>query len=277
MLLTPIHRFSCTHHATSITLRQAFRESRAMVQSQTNVHFERFRNKCQVASDLAFGPLINYASRYLSSRVGVPDHFVALLLATEDKRFLAHPGIDLFAIARAGLCNCFSSDSFEGASTIPQQLFDARIQAAGGGRPRTWRRKASQSRWAIQASLTRSKVSLFSEYLSIVYWGVSYYGLVQASKGYFSVSPPDLGPEQSFFLAERLASPNIVYLDRVTTLMNRPFIVETLSATGFSIETLVEIYQQHFDCGDKLWLDLAKGYTKSAAHIYSRSTAALPR
>ncbi|MDP9196500.1 MAG: transglycosylase domain-containing protein, partial [Pseudomonadota bacterium] len=52
----------------------------------------------------------------------LPDHLVHAILATEDRRFYSHFGIDPVGIARAILTNIWKGRMAQGGSTITQQL-----------------------------------------------------------------------------------------------------------------------------------------------------------
>src|SRR5690606_1824825 len=52
----------------------------------------------------------------------LPDHFIRAVLATEDRRFYEHIGIDFFGLARAMTENVRANSVVQGGSTITQQL-----------------------------------------------------------------------------------------------------------------------------------------------------------
>ena len=52
----------------------------------------------------------------------IPRHLKAALIATEDRKFYAHSGVDLKGIARAIVKDIWAGEFVEGASTITQQL-----------------------------------------------------------------------------------------------------------------------------------------------------------
>lgn len=183
----------------------------------------------------------------LSNRLSLPSHVIALLLFVEDKRFMLHPGVDVIAMSRAFLKNLKRRKIAQGASTITQQIYNIRYAATHtyGGR---LFKKAVQATWAMCYTLTHSKTSAISEYLSGVYWGRSYHGIEQASRGYFGVSPSHLTVAQSFFLCERLASPNRVSPKRVSALIHRRSISRYFLAQPDSLQELYNIYDHFFGC-----------------------------
>ena len=52
----------------------------------------------------------------------LPDHFIKAVLATEDRRFFEHLGIDFFGLSRAMAENVRANSVVQGGSTITQQL-----------------------------------------------------------------------------------------------------------------------------------------------------------
>ena len=73
-----------------------------------------------------------------------PD-LLAAFLATEDRRFYRHGGVDLLAALRAARANLRAGRIVSGGSTITMQL--ARILRPA---PRTWTGKATQALWALR-------------------------------------------------------------------------------------------------------------------------------
>jgi membrane peptidoglycan carboxypeptidase len=221
------------------------------------------RNSCHRASDVVFGPLVTYSADRLSSSLQLPPYFLALLLATEDKRFLIHPGVDPIAMTRACIANLFGASALEGASTIPQQLYDARRELSGLDRPRNFWRKWHQAGSAVVSTVTHSKLQNLDEYLAIVYWGRNYYGLDAATQGYFKATRREISLAQGFFFAERLASPNVMNAGRIQTLLRRPYI------SGFfadaDLDEVARIYHEQFGFGGRLCDSLERSHRRLAA------------
>ena len=81
-------------------------------------------------------------------RVGLedmPDHLIQAVLATEDRRFYWHPGIDPIGIARAMVANIRAGRLVQGGSTITQQLAKNLFLTP----ERTLRRKAQEALLAL--------------------------------------------------------------------------------------------------------------------------------
>ena len=90
--------------------------------------------------------------------VPAPEHWIAkALVAAEDRRFWAHPGVDVRALARAVAQNLFSGRRVSGASTISTQVIRlaeprrrtlaTSQQSATATTPAPTRRKTSDLCW----------------------------------------------------------------------------------------------------------------------------------
>lgn len=200
-------------------------------------------------SDWLFGRLASQAADKYSSTIQTPRHFVEMLLLIEDKRFSLHPGLDPIAIIRA-ICFNARRTSRQGASTIPQQIATMGM-ARGAQLSRTYSYKLTQITRAIVSSITKSKVSLLTEYVNTVYWGRSYHGLDEAAKGYFGVQRTSLTPAASFFLAERIAAPNRVCPQRIQNLLERTPIKNNLVRNGATPAEVPNLYKHIY--GGPAW------------------------
>lgn len=202
--------------------------------------------------------LNNWSAKQFYKELSVPHHFLAQLFIIEDKRFILHPGIDPIAIIRATLVNTGSKKVYEGASTITQQLYNVYQEKSGNVYKRRIIDKLKQASWALKTDASWSKSKILSEYLENVYWGRHYYGIDEATSGYFKSKRQDITIAQSFFLAERIALPNIVDTQRIIVLLNQPMISSIFLQNPSYFNQLIEIYEEKFQCGDKLCQFLAK-------------------
>ncbi len=119
---------------------------------------------------------------------------VPALLAAEDARFFAHPGIDPLALLRATFQAVRHGRVVSGASTITQQL--ARTLFV---RPRTLAGKWQELALALRLELELSKSAILEAYLSRVSFGPRIVGVAAASRHYFDK------PAQALSLAESAA------------------------------------------------------------------------
>jgi len=112
----------------------------------------------------------------------VPKPLLQAFIASEDRRFYQHNGVDYLGIVRASLNNIRSRDLVEGGSTITQQL--SRILFLN--QERTLWRKLKEVSLAQKIERTLSKQQILERYLNLVYLGSGAYGVADAAWVYFS-------------------------------------------------------------------------------------------
>ena len=110
----------------------------------------------------------------------LPPHVIEAFLATEDRRFYSHWGVDPIGIARAAWTNA-TSDTRQGGSTITQQL--AKITFLNADQTMSRKGRELLIAWWMEAWLTKDEI--LSRYLSNAYFGDNVYGLRAASLHYF--------------------------------------------------------------------------------------------
>lgn len=186
----------------------------------------------------------DFARRW-SGVIAVPDYFLQLLILIEDKRFPEHHGVDPIGIARATWHNLMNRGRRQGASTLPQQLYNLRIFRKHGKQySRTFFAKMVQASFGVWITSRLSKEDILSEYLQNVYWGKNYRGIDEAAQGYLGKPRQDLSVEESFFLIERLCSPNRRSNQRVEVILKRAPIMAVLIANHSSLGLLNRFYEQ---------------------------------
>lgn len=110
------------------------------------------------------------------------------LIATEDRKFYKHWGIDFDRVLKAMVKNILSFRIREGASTITQQL--ARNLYLSQELSLT--RKIREAITAIQIERNYTKEEILEMYLNIAYFGLNAYGVESASFVYFGKKPSEL-------------------------------------------------------------------------------------
>ena len=127
----------------------------------------------------------------------VDPEFVDRLIEIEDRRFFAHPGVDVFAIARALRQAAMRGRIVSGASTITMQT--ARLLEP---RPRTISSKIIEIFRALQIERRLSKDEILSLYLTLAPYGGNIEGVRAASLLYFGKDPAALSvSEQALLIA----------------------------------------------------------------------------
>jgi penicillin-binding protein 1C len=150
----------------------------------------------------------------------VSPFMVAATIATEDKGFYAHPGVDLFAIIRAMWQNYTTGETVSGASTITQQLARALLFSPQERVEQTYQRKLREAILATEITRRYSKDEILELYLNENYYGNMAYGVEAAAETYFGTTANKLTLAQASFLAGLPQAPSVydVYNNREQTL-----------------------------------------------------------
>jgi hypothetical protein len=135
----------------------------------------------------------------------VPARFATSLVATEDKRFYAEPGIDLYAVARVGW-SWATGHGIQGGATLYQQL--AKLLYTHGSSASA-ADEAEQVALAVKLYLTYPKAQILQMYADVAYFGNGFYGLGAASCGYFGVEPAAMSWPQAALLAGLVQGPSV--------------------------------------------------------------------
>jgi penicillin-binding protein 1A len=150
------------------------------------------------------------------------------IVAAEDAGFYSNHGIELPALARAIWGQVIGVD--EGGSTITQQL--AKVLYTSGDTSAVSR--VVQVALALKLEGHYSKQAILSMYLSAIYFGHGYYGILAASEGYFGVTPDQLTWAQASLLAGLPQAPSLldplVNLDLATA--RQAYVLHRLVVTG---------------------------------------------
>lgn len=124
-------------------------------------------------------------------------------VATEDRGFYSHHGIEIKSLARAARDNLLAGHIVSGASTITMQA--ARLVA---GLPRGISGKPRQLLWALRLELHLSKDEILEQYLNRVPLGQGAVGVESAAQLYFGASASNLSLGQSALLAGLARAPS---------------------------------------------------------------------
>lgn len=127
----------------------------------------------------------------------LPAEVIQATVATEDRRFFNHFGLDLGGIARAAYHNLQNRTVTQGGSTISQQL----VKNLYLTHDRTWQRKIKELFLTIQLEQTHSKNDILEKYLNTIYYGHAAYGIEAASRTYFGKPAADLTLAEAAMLA----------------------------------------------------------------------------
>lgn len=111
----------------------------------------------------------------------IPANLKTALIATEDRQFYTHSGIDLKGILRAVVKDIMAGQFVEGASTITQQLAKTLFLT----HEKTISRKIKEAILAIQLERRYTKDELLGLYLNQIYFGSGAYGVESAAQLFF--------------------------------------------------------------------------------------------
>jgi penicillin-binding protein 1A len=112
----------------------------------------------------------------------LPPYLVDAFVATEDRRFYHHFGIDPWGILRAMIVNLRAGHTVQGGSTITQQLAKNLFLS----NDRTYTRKFKEMFYAIWLEHHMTKDQILELYLNSIYFGAGTYGIDAASRFYFN-------------------------------------------------------------------------------------------
>ncbi len=133
----------------------------------------------------------------------LPDYFVKAVLATEDRRFFDHFGIDVIGLFRALSVNAQAGGVVQGGSTLTQQLAKNIFLS----NERSLDRKIKEAFLAIWLEANLSKKDILSLYLDRTYMGGGTFGAAAAAQFYFGKSITDVNLAEAAMLAGLFKAP----------------------------------------------------------------------
>ena len=164
----------------------------------------------------------------------IPPLFVSAILASEDKNFFTHEGIDKGAIVRA-MAKRILKESRSGASTLTMQI--AKHLRGGTGRASTEAEKVGDIVTALRIEREFSHEQLLVKYVNMPYFGRGQYGIEAASRAYFGKPAKELALQQAAF---------------IVALINKP----ALPDRAFATDPLIKVRDAVRDAN---WAESARG------------------
>jgi penicillin-binding protein 1A len=134
----------------------------------------------------------------------LPRYLARAVIATEDRRFYHHFGIDPLGLVRATFRNVEAGGVVEGGSTITQQLAKNLFLKP----ERTIARKLQEVIYAVWLEQRFSKDEILELYLNRVYFGGGTYGVEAAARHYFGKSALAITLPEAALLAGLLKAPS---------------------------------------------------------------------
>ncbi len=138
----------------------------------------------------------------------LPPHLINALIATEDRKFFDHWGVDLPRFFKAMIKNIVTF-SREGASTITQQLAKNlyELKTLEENKIDVGVRKIREWLSAIQIEKRFTKKEILELYLNVSYFGKSAYGIEAGAQVYFNKKASELTLSESAVFIALLKSP----------------------------------------------------------------------
>ena len=132
-----------------------------------------------------------------------PDHLIKAVLATEDRRFYEHFGIDIPGTVRALLINARAGGVVQGGSSVSQQLAKNLFL----NNERTIERKVKEAFLAVWLETRLTKNEILKLYLDRAYMGGGAFGVDAAAHYYFNKSARDVNLAEAAMLAGLFKAP----------------------------------------------------------------------
>jgi penicillin-binding protein 2A len=180
----------------------------------------------------------NEATRLSSSKIEfVPLEKVSMTLkqaivATEDKRFYEHSGVDLQSILRALVRDIQAGEVVEGGSTITQQLAKNLFLSS----ERTLSRKLKEAITSIKIEASYDKDEILELYLNHIYFGEGAWGVQQAAQTYFGKKVEQCTLAESAMLAALPKAPSYYspYKHPEKALERRNLVLSLMKEQGYT-------------------------------------------
>jgi len=132
-----------------------------------------------------------------------PDHLLRAVLATEDRRFYEHFGIDVIGLGRALVVNTRAGGTVQGGSSITQQLAKNLFLS----NERSIERKINEAFLALWLEAHLTKRQILQLYLDRTYMGGGTFGIQAAAEFYFGKSVKDVSLAEAAMLAGLFKAP----------------------------------------------------------------------
>ena len=160
----------------------------------------------------------------------IPKTYQEATILIEDKRFYSHQGVDIISIGRAIIKDISTLSLAEGGSTITQQVAKNLYLT----QEKNFTRKVAEVFLATKLEEELSKEKILELYLNIIYYGDGYYGIQNASYGYFGKAPASLNLNEQTILVGLPNAPSIYQLSNNSNLTKKrqEIVIKTMANAG---------------------------------------------
>ena len=177
----------------------------------------------------------------------IPEDLKNATIATEDKNFYAHPGVDVSGIIRAFWINIQGGETLAGGSTITQQVARNLILSEDEQFEQSIRRKLRESWLAFRLTKKYSKDEILGFYLNQIYYGAMVYGVEAAAQTYFGRPVGELTLAECALIAGLPQGPAIYnpFVDPDAAKSRQKIVLELMRSQGYiSKEILINAGNQ---------------------------------
>lgn len=183
------------------------REAKQLVAESTEKTFRQAETSIVYgANRKVISTLKGERDSYYVSYEDIPDEIKEAMIATEDKNFNKHHGVDIVGTTRAAVELVKNKGRItQGGSTITQQLAKLTFLT----NERSWERKVKEIFIALELEKKYEKYQILEFYLNNIYFNNGYYGIKAASKGYFNKNLNELSLSQMCFLCAIPNNPSL--------------------------------------------------------------------
>lgn len=172
----------------------------------------------------------------------LPEMYINAVISAEDKRFEKHCGIDIKAVGRAVLTDIKTMSAAEGGSTITQQTAKNLIFT----QEKKIERKFAEIFAAFAFEKKYDKKEIFEIYVNTIYFGNGYYGIYEASNGYFGKAPWELSDYESVMLAGIPNAPSDYSQDSRLAEKRMEYVLKSMEKCGrITPEESKKILEEH--------------------------------
>ena len=173
----------------------------------------------------------------------MPDYLLKATLATEDRRFYEHFGIDVVGTLRALMSNAQGDRGTQGGSSITQQLAKNLFLSS----ERTLERKIVEAFLSLWLEWNYSKDQILKLYFDRAYMGGGNYGVTAAAEFYFGKRVQDISLAEAAMLAGMFKAPGnyAPHVDLAAARGRANLVLTNLVASGFLTEGQVTAARRH--------------------------------
>lgn len=164
----------------------------------------------------------------------VPPDLINAILATEDRRFYDHSGVDFRGLMRAGMHLLTNVSIKQGGSTITMQVARNYFLT----RKKTFIRKISEILLALKIEKEFTKDEILELYLNKIYFGKRAYGVAAAAEVYYGTTVENLTLGQIAMIAGLPQAPSSInpLHDKDAAFKRRKHVLERMLSFEFITE-----------------------------------------